>query len=98
MSTVKTLHRRKKLNFDSDPYSFNVLPAFKEVNFDKDDIVFTLQDERIIKIPISWVSRLNTATNEQRLNYSIQGHFNFWDDIDEVIAVKNLLDGSVVPK
>ena len=39
---------------------------------------------------------LKKATTKQRSNYLINGRFVFWDDIDEIIGVKNLFDGSMI--
>lgn len=33
-----------------------------------------------------------------RKNYTLRGHFVFWEDIDEIIGVKNLINGSIVPR
>jgi hypothetical protein len=96
MSTVRTIKNRVTANIN--PFLFKEIPAFRELELEGSSILFTLQDDRIIKIPVSWIPGLKNASKKQLLNYSIQGHFVFWDDLDEAIGVKNLLDGSIVPK
>ena len=77
--------------------SFKELPTIEEVIFLNSYIEFHLSDGRIITIPLKWVSKLNNATKAERENYTIRGHFVFWDEIDEIIGAKNLLNGSIVP-
>jgi len=73
---------------------FSEMPTFIKVEFVHTDIVFHLSDKNIITIPLSCIDLLKNATHEVRENYKIQGHFIFWDDIDEIIGVKNLLNGT----
>jgi hypothetical protein len=95
MSTVKTLKNRRSIR--DNKFSLKELPTFRSLELEGNNLVFTLTDNRIIKIPVSWISGLKDASKEQLLKCSINGHFIFWDDLNEVIGVKNLLDGSVVP-
>ncbi len=76
---------------------FNDMPTIKKVDFVKSLIEFHLADKRIISIPLKWIDKLKKATKEQREKYAIRGHFVFWDEIDEIIGVKNLLNGSIIP-
>ena len=73
------------------------MPNFKAVKFRQNNIEFHLSDGRIITIPLHYSVKLYQATKKQRQNYEINGQFIFWDDIDEIIGVKNLLDGSIIP-
>ena len=72
---------------------FKQLPKIKEVAFIKDEIAFVLKDKHIIYIPLSWSKKLQKATPEQRRNYKTNGVHVFWDDVDEIIGVKNILFG-----
>jgi hypothetical protein len=73
------------------------LPTITKVIFEDSLIHFHLSDKRILSIPIQWIKKLTMATAAQRENYIVRGHFVFWDEIDEIIGVKNLLNGSVIP-
>lgn len=72
---------------------FNQLPKIKDVAFIKDEIAFVLNDERIIYIPLSWSKKLQKAKPRQRQNFKNAGTHVFWDDVDEIIGVKNILFG-----
>ena len=89
MSTAK--------NYNKESLTLKEMPEFKSVKFKQNVIEFHLADGRIITIPLRYSTKLYHATKKQRYNYEINGHFIFWDDIDEIIGVKNLLDGSIVP-
>lgn len=95
MNTAKT-HQKNDTTKNAN-VKFKDLPAVEKVNFVRSLIEFHLADKRIITIPIEWVAKLKKATKAQREKYTIRGHFVFWDDIDEIIGVKNLLNGSIVP-
>ena len=77
--------------------SLKEMPNFKAVKFRQNMMEFHLSDGRIIAIPLHYSGKLSQATKKQRQNYEINGQFIFWDDIDEIIGVKNLLDGSIIP-
>ena len=87
---LKGIMNKKK----TDPFSFYNMPTFENIEFTKEKTIrFYLSDKRIIEIPLSL--RLKKATKKQKENMDYQnGHFVFWDDIDEIIGVKNLLDGT----
>jgi len=83
---MKSLNTNKEL-------PFNQLPKIKDVAFIKDEIAFILNDERIIYIPLSWSKKLQKAKPCQRQNFKNAGIHVFWDDVDEIIGVKNILFG-----
>lgn len=93
MSSVKDLKNRKLKNDWVKDLSFNQLPKIKEVAFIKDEIAFVLDDERIVYIPVSWSKKLQKASAAQRQNFKNNGFHVFWDDVDEIIGVKNILFG-----
>jgi len=90
MNTVKV--SKNKTSWITE-LSFSELPKIKEVAFIKDEIAFILDDERIIYIPLEWSRKLKKAKLSQRLNYKNNGIHVFWDDVDEIIGVKNILFG-----
>ena len=97
MNIVKT-PLKKSISKTRDNNSFAEMPTFKEVTFVSGSISFHLSDSRVITIPLAWVPKLESVTPEVREGYILRGHFVFWESIDEIIGVKNLLNGSIVPK
>jgi hypothetical protein len=77
---------------------FSEMPTFKSVNITSGSISFHLSDNRVIEIPLVWIPKLKNATKKTRESYVIRNHFVFWESIDEIIGVKNLLNGSIAPK
>lgn len=89
MSIVKNLIEGNNIS----EISYKKLPKIKEIAFIKDEIAFILSDGRIVYIPIGWSKKLLNASVAQRKNYSNNGIHIFWDDVDEIIGVKNILYG-----
>ena len=75
------------------PTIFNHLPKIDDVAFIKDEIAFILNDGRIIYTPVNRSKKLLKATTNQRKNFKNNGIHVFWDDVDEIIGVKNILFG-----
>ncbi|MEO5648479.1 MAG: DUF2442 domain-containing protein [Ginsengibacter sp.] len=71
--------------------SFNQLPKIQNVTFIKDEMAFVLKNGKIVYITINWSKKLLKATQKQRQNFKNNGIHVFWDDIDEIIGVKNIL-------
>jgi hypothetical protein len=69
------------------------LPVAKDVKVTKDDLIVTLEDARIISVPIIYFPRLQNATVEQRNNWELicRGTGIHWKDIDEDISISGLL-------
>lgn len=93
MSSVKGIKNKKQTTGWVSELSFKQLPKIKDVAFIKDEIAFVLDDERIIYIPLSWSRKLLKAKTSQRRNFKNTGIHVFWDDVDEIIGVKNILFG-----
>jgi hypothetical protein len=74
------------------------MPTFLSIAFDDQNVSFQLSDKRVITIPIHWIPKLEKADKSIRENYIFRGHFVFWEEVDEIIGVKNLLNGTIVPK
>ncbi len=93
MSSVRAIKNKKQNTDWVSELSFKQLPKIKEVAFIKDEIAFVLDDERIVYIPLSWSKKLQKANPRQRQNFKNSGIHVFWDDVDEIIGVKNILFG-----
>ncbi|MEQ9425324.1 MAG: DUF2442 domain-containing protein [Cyclobacteriaceae bacterium] len=74
------------------------LPSINEVAFNEPNIHFTLSDGRIIVIPTSWLNPVHNAEKKLKLDFKIENHFVIWDQLDFILGVKNLLNGSICPK
>lgn len=66
-----------------------------EVTCDADALVVTLEDGRVVQIPLAWFPALASATPKQRARCEIAGGGTslHWEDIDEDLTVANLLAG-----
>ena len=93
MSSVKGIRNRKQATDWVSELSFAQLPKIKDVAFIKDEIAFVLDDDRIIYIPLSWSKKLQKAKAHERQNFKNTGIHVFWDDVDEIIGIKNILFG-----
>ena len=93
MNSVKDIKNKKKATDWITNLSFDELPKIENVAFIKDEIAFILKDGRIIYIPINWSKKLLNANQKQRQNFKNNGVHVFWDDVDEIIGVKNILFG-----
>ena len=93
MNSVRDIKSKKSpLTWVKD-LSFDELPKINDVAFIKDEIAFVLSDGRIVYIPVNWSKKLLKATQKQRQNFKNNGIHVFWDDVDEIIGVKNILFG-----
>ncbi len=93
MNSAKTIKEHKTDN-GKEQFLFRNLPKIQQVAFIKDEIAFVLDDERVIYIPISWSEKLLHATDAQRMNFKNSGIHVFWDDLDEIVGIKNILLGN----
>jgi len=67
----------------------------RSVEITDDTLSVTLEDGRIVSVPISWFPRLSHADSEDRLIWEFigRGHGIHWPRLDEDISVSNLLLG-----
>ena len=72
----------------------NLQPQLTNVTVGADVIQFDLSDGRGVSFPLMWSQKLAAATVEQRQNFSFTPYNAFWDDIDEIIGVENVLYGN----
>lgn len=85
-----------KLNAPVEPMPIAELPVIMNVRVDDARVYFDLEDGRSIAWPLSWSSLLTNATPEQRQHFSHSAYHVFWDDIDEIIGIKNVLYPSFI--
>lgn len=71
----------------------NQQPQLENVAVETDTIRFDLSDGRSVTFPLAWSSKLANATVEQRQNFTFTPYNAFWDDVDEIIGVENVLYG-----
>ena len=93
MSSVKAIKNKKQTTGWVSELSLKQLPKIKDVALIRDEIAFILDDERIIYIPLAWSNKLKKAKPGQRQNFKNAGIHVFWNDVDEIIGVKNILFG-----
>ena len=93
MNSVKAIKNKKQVSAWVNELSFKQLPKIKDVAFIKDEVAFILDDERIVYVPLAWSKKLQKANHHQRQNFKNGGIHVFWDDVDEIIGVKNILFG-----
>ncbi len=71
--------------------------AATHVSFTYDNLQVTLNDGRMISVPmgnISWLQWLLQAPAHERENWSIEpgGFAIYWDDLDNGVEIEHLLD------
>ena len=79
--------------------TINVQPRAEGVEFVNEMLSVIIADGRVVSVPLSWYPRLNYANEAERNNWRIFEDSNgrdiiFWEDIDELIPVIALLDGT----
>lgn len=83
----------KRVNKSRQRPRFSELPTFTAVDVSYDFIWFTLSDGRKVAIPLAWSILLSATTVTQRGNFTVSAYNVFWDDVDEIIGVENVLFG-----
>ena len=70
-------------------------PIAKKISFDEDNMWLELADGRTLGVPLAYFPRLLNATDKQRNNYVVSGGGTglHWEEIDEDICVKALMQG-----
>jgi hypothetical protein len=66
----------------------------KKVFFRDEKIFFSLEDEREIGSPLKWYPKLNKASEEELMDYSISpgGYGVHWNKIDEDLSAYGMLN------
>jgi len=70
------------------------LPQMAKAVVEDEMVIVTLEDGRIVHFPIAWLKPVAAATPEQQRNVCVTPWFLFWDDLDEVIGIENILYGN----
>ena len=71
-----------------------IAPIAAKVTATDDALIAELVDGRVISAPLGWYPRLVHATPKERNNVELYGNGNIhWPDLDEDIAVEELLAG-----
>jgi hypothetical protein len=70
-------------------------PRAVQAHAGSDAITVTLDDGRVISVPLEWYPRLVHATEAERRNCDVFGNGTAieWPDIDEHVSVEGLLAG-----
>ncbi|MGJ8602917.1 MAG: DUF2442 domain-containing protein [Marivita sp.] len=64
-----------------------------EVTFDEHTMWVSLEDGRILGVPLGWFPRLAQATPEQLTEVQISAFGLHWDALDEDVSIPALLEG-----
>ncbi len=88
---VTTLQSTTKSNEIVKSVTIAELPVITHVWIDDTRVHFDLEDGRSVAWPFSGSLILTKATAEQRQHFSHSAYHVFWDDIDEIIGIKNVL-------
>lgn len=64
-----------------------------EIKFDAAKMWVTLDDGRILGVPLAWFPRLEDATPEERSDFEISAFGLHWPGLDEDVSIPALLDG-----
>jgi hypothetical protein len=70
-------------------------PLAQDVRVTNDTLVVDLVDGRTLSVPVSWYPRLAHGSPQERANCELigRGHGIHWPQLDEDIAVEDLLAG-----
>jgi hypothetical protein len=66
-----------------------------EVKVDDKTLTVTLDDGRVLSLPISWYPRLYYGSQQERNNYRLIGNGEgiHWEDLDEDISIEGIIAG-----
>ncbi len=66
-----------------------------EVTVSDETLTVSLDDGRVLSIPISWYPRIMNGTVKERANYRLIGNGEgiHWEDLDEDISIHGLIAG-----
>lgn len=69
------------------------LPELDHATAKGDMIIVSLRDGRIVQFPAAWSRSLANATLQQRKKVRVAAWHLFWDELDEVISIEQVLYG-----
>lgn len=75
--------------------AFKLAPKAISVRCTEDELIVSLNDGRILSVPLAWFPRLAHAEAHQLSNYELMGEGDgiHWPAVDEDISVAGLLAG-----
>jgi hypothetical protein len=65
----------------------------ESVRFDDDSMWVSLEDGRVLGVPLAWFPRLLRATPEERCSFELSRTGLHWESLDEDISIEGLLAG-----
>lgn len=79
--------------------TIEVQPRAVSVEFTREMLSITIEDGRIVLVPLTWYPRLLYATDAERRNWRVfedsEGRdIIFWESLDELIPVIAVLSGT----
>ena len=71
------------------------VPRIMNVSLDDEQLTLSLEDGRVVSVPLSWYPRLCYGSHQERQHFQIGGAgFGIhWPDLDEDIGVEGILLG-----
>lgn len=75
--------------------AYRVAPHAVAARCTSDELVVSLNDGRVLSVPLAWFPRLASATPEQLATFELlgEGEGIHWPDVDEDISILGLLEG-----
>ncbi|WP_373513845.1 DUF2442 domain-containing protein, partial [Persicitalea sp.] len=67
------------------------LPELERADAKGDMIVVTLKDQRVVQFPAAWSEILAKASLKERKRVRVAAWHLFWDELDEVISIEQVL-------
>jgi hypothetical protein len=68
-------------------------PSITKLTIEKDSLVATISDGRIVSVPIVWFARLRNASHEKLSNFELSpsGYGIHWPELDEDVSIKSFI-------
>lgn len=75
--------------------AYRVAPHAVGARCTSDELVVSLNDGRVLSVPLAWFPRLARASPEQLANFELlgEGEGIHWPAVDEDVSVVGLLEG-----
>lgn len=75
--------------------AYKAVPHAVGARCTSDELVVSLNDGRVLSVPLAWFPRLANASPEQLATFELlgEGEGIHWPDLDEDISVLGLLEG-----
>lgn len=75
--------------------AYKLVPHAVGARCTSDELVVSLNDGRVLSVPLAWFPRLASARPEQLTTFELlgEGEGIHWPDLDEDVSVVGLLEG-----